>query len=60
MRQLLIYVNVYGAGIISSIGNNVAECINALENSVNTGISEMQYLGSVHKKALPVAEVQKN
>jgi 3-oxoacyl-[acyl-carrier-protein] synthase I len=52
-------VYVAGAGIISSIGNNVAECINALENS-NTGISEMQYLGSIHKKTLPVAEVKKS
>jgi 3-oxoacyl-[acyl-carrier-protein] synthase-1 len=52
-------VYVAGAGIISSIGNNIAECINALENG-NTGISEMQYLGSVHKKTLPVAEVKKS
>jgi 3-oxoacyl-[acyl-carrier-protein] synthase-1 len=52
-------VYVAGAGIISAIGNNIAECINALESN-NPGISEMQHLNSVHKKTLPVAEVKKS
>ena len=49
---------VAGTGIISAIGNNIAECINALENS-NAGMGEMHYLDSVIKK-LPVAEVKKS
>ncbi len=50
---------VAGTGIISSIGNNITECINALENS-NAGIGEMQYLHSIHKKTIPVAEIKKS
>ncbi|SFP92158.1 beta-ketoacyl-[acyl-carrier-protein] synthase family protein [Parafilimonas terrae] len=50
-------VYIAGAGIISAIGNNIAQCIAALENS-NAGIGEMQQLTSVHKKTLPVAEVK--
>ncbi|MFT4155344.1 beta-ketoacyl synthase N-terminal-like domain-containing protein, partial [Parafilimonas sp.] len=52
-------VYVGGAGIISAIGNNIAECIASLEKS-NTGIGEMQHLASLHKKILPVAEVKAN
>ena len=51
-------VYVAGGGIISSIGNNITECIHALENS-NSFIGEMQYLHSTHQKTLPVAEVKK-
>jgi 3-oxoacyl-[acyl-carrier-protein] synthase-1 len=50
-------VYVAGGGIISSIGNNITECINALENS-NSVIAEMQYLHSIHQKTLPVAEIK--
>lgn len=50
-------VFVAGTGIISAIGNNVAECLDALENS-RAGITEMQYLDSVHRHRLPVAEVK--
>ncbi|HEX5153716.1 MAG TPA: beta-ketoacyl-[acyl-carrier-protein] synthase family protein [Parafilimonas sp.] len=52
-------VYVAGGGIISPIGNNITECINALENS-NFLIAEMQYLHSVHQKTLPVAEIKKS
>ena len=52
-------VYVAGAGIISAIGNNIAECINALENN-RTGISAMQYLSSIHEQTLPVGEVKKS
>src|SRR5678816_2762755 len=52
-------VYVAGGGIISSIGNNITECINALENS-NSVIAEMQYLHSIHQKTLPVAEIKKS
>ena len=50
-------VFVAGIGIISAIGNNVAECFNALQNG-RTGIANMQYLTSGHGHKLPVAEVK--
>ena len=52
-------VYIAGTGIISAIGNNVAECVYALENS-RAGIGEMQHLNSTHKHTLPVAEVKKS
>src|SRR5678809_692432 len=52
-------VYVAGGGIISSIGNNITECINALGNN-NSAIAEMQYLRSIHQKTLPVSEVKKS
>lgn len=50
-------VFIAGAGIISAIGNNIAECLDALENS-RAGMGSMHYLNSVHKNKLPVAEVK--
>lgn len=50
-------VFIAGTGIISAIGNNVAQCLDALENS-RAGIGPMTYLDSVHKQRLPVAEVK--
>ncbi len=50
-------VFVAGTGIISAIGNNVAECLDALENG-RAGIDHMHYLDSVHRGRLPVAEVK--
>ena len=50
-------VFVAGTGIISAIGNNVAQCLNALENS-RAGMDLMQQLNSVHSQRLPVAEVK--
>jgi 3-oxoacyl-[acyl-carrier-protein] synthase-1 len=50
-------VFVAGTGIISAIGNNVAECLNALENG-RAGMEQMHYLHSVHSQRLPVAEVK--
>jgi 3-oxoacyl-[acyl-carrier-protein] synthase-1 len=52
-------VYVAGGGIISSIGNNITECIDAFENS-NSFIAEMQYLHSIHQETLPVAEIKKS
>jgi 3-oxoacyl-[acyl-carrier-protein] synthase-1 len=52
-------VFVAGTGIISAIGNNVAECLDALENS-RAGMGQMYYLDSVHRQRLPVAEVKLN
>jgi 3-oxoacyl-[acyl-carrier-protein] synthase I len=50
-------VFVAGIGIISAIGNNVAECLDALENG-RAGMGEMHQLDSVHGQRLPVAEVK--
>ena len=50
-------VFVAGVGIISAIGNNVAECLHALENS-QAGMGHMHYFDSLHREKLPVAEVK--
>ncbi|MCW3093618.1 MAG: beta-ketoacyl-[acyl-carrier-protein] synthase family protein [Ferruginibacter sp.] len=50
-------VFIAGMGAISAIGNNLSECLNALENQ-QAGMGEMAYLHSVHSKTLPVAEVK--
>jgi len=50
-------VFVAGTGIISAIGNNVAECLDALENG-RAGMGPMHYLDSAHRHRLPVAEVK--
>jgi 3-oxoacyl-[acyl-carrier-protein] synthase-1 len=50
-------VFVAGTGIISAIGNNVAECLDALENE-RAGMDQMHHLDSVHRQRLPVAEVK--
>lgn len=48
---------VAGTGIISAIGNNVAQCLDALENG-RAGMDQMHHLSSVHSQRLPVAEVK--
>jgi len=50
-------VFVAGTGIISAIGNNTAENLDALENG-RAGMGQMHYVNSVHKDRLPVAEVK--
>ena len=50
-------VFVAGTGIISAIGNNVAECLDALENG-RAGMDKMHHFDSVHRQRLPVAEVK--
>lgn len=52
-----VTVFVAGTGIISAIGNNVAECLDALENE-RAGMGQMHYFDSVHRQRLPVAEVK--
>ncbi len=52
-------VFIAGVGAISAIGNNVGECLAALEQE-QSGMGEMMYLQSVHGKTLPVAEVKLN
>ncbi len=49
-------VNIAGIGVISAIGNNVAENLEALKLG-RAGIRTMRRLESVHKDQLPVAEV---
>ena len=50
-------VFIAGTGIISAIGNNVAECLDALENR-RPGMDVMHQLDSLHSQRLPVAEVK--
>jgi 3-oxoacyl-[acyl-carrier-protein] synthase-1 len=50
-------VFVAGVGVISGIGNNTAECLNALRNS-RAGIDKIKYLQTVHQDIFPVAEVK--
>jgi len=49
-------VNIAGIGVISAIGNDVAENLEALKQG-RAGIRTMRRLESVHKDQLPVAEV---
>ncbi len=51
--------NIYiaGLGVISAIGNNVAECLNALTTG-QAGIENINYLKTNHKGEIPVAEVK--
>ncbi len=50
-------VFIAGVGIVSAIGNNVAEHVVALI-SAKAGIAAMQHLQSIHQATLPVAEVK--
>ncbi len=50
-------VYVAGIGIISAIGNNVAETLAALE-TLHAGMSDIKYLETIHRNKLPVAEVK--
>ncbi|MFT3902802.1 MAG: beta-ketoacyl-[acyl-carrier-protein] synthase family protein [Niabella sp.] len=50
-------VYIAGLGVISAIGNNVAENLSSLQNGV-AGMASMQRLQSVHRDKLPVAEVK--
>jgi 3-oxoacyl-[acyl-carrier-protein] synthase-1 len=50
-------VFVAGTGAISAIGNNVAECLYALENG-QAGMGKMFFSNSAHKEKIPVAEVK--
>ncbi len=50
-------IYVTGFGIITAIGDNVNESLHSLMNS-NSGIGDITYLETIHKKSLPVAEVK--
>lgn len=50
-------VFVAGTGVISAIGDNTAGCLDALQHNA-AGMGSMQFLNSLHKNTLPVAEVK--
>ena len=50
-------VYIAGLGVISAIGNNVAECLASLKNG-KAGMSDITYLKTRHKGEMPVAEVK--
>jgi 3-oxoacyl-(acyl-carrier-protein) synthase len=50
-------VHVAGLGLISAIGNNVAETLHAFENA-QSGIGPITLFESIHKNHLPVGEVK--
>ena len=50
-------VYIAGLGVISAIGNNVAECLHALENE-QAGMNNITYLKTIHANEIPVAEVK--
>jgi 3-oxoacyl-[acyl-carrier-protein] synthase-1 len=50
-------VHVAGLGVISAIGNNVAETLHAFENN-KSGIGSITLFESIHQNHLPVGEVK--
>jgi 3-oxoacyl-[acyl-carrier-protein] synthase-1 len=50
-------VAVAGAGVISAIGNNIRECLAALETG-RAGMGDITWLDTVHRGQIPVAEVK--
>jgi 3-oxoacyl-(acyl-carrier-protein) synthase len=50
-------VYIAGIGAITSIGNNVAECLSSFEKE-QAGIGDIAYLDTVHRHNIPVAEVK--
>ena len=50
-------VTIAGTGIISAIGNNVAESLRSLEHGI-AGMGDITYLTTAHRGRLPVAEVK--
>lgn len=52
-------VYIAGVGVISAIGNNVAENVAAFENE-QAGIGNITQMNTRHKNELPVAEVKLN
>lgn len=50
-------VFVAGLGVLSAIGNNIAECLAAFENE-RAGMGTISYLDTLHRQKIPVAEVK--
>jgi 3-oxoacyl-(acyl-carrier-protein) synthase len=49
-------IYIAGVGVITAIGNNVAENLEAFERG-EAGMGEISLLHTIHKDVLPVAEV---
>ncbi len=56
-REMNSHVYVAGLGIISAIGNNIAESLAALEKE-QAGMGSIRYLDTAHRQKIPVAEVK--
>lgn len=50
-------VFIAGAGAITAIGNNIAECLSSLEKE-QPGMGDIRYLETTHRNKIPVAEVK--
>ncbi len=50
-------VFIAGIGVITAIGNNVAECLASLEKE-EAGMGPITHMQTIHKNVLPVAEVK--
>jgi 3-oxoacyl-(acyl-carrier-protein) synthase len=50
-------VAVAGAGLISSIGNDIGACLSALTNG-QAGMDEITWLDTAHRHKIPVSEVK--
>lgn len=50
-------IAITGVGLISAVGNNVAECLDAFEKH-QSGIQPIQYLPTIHAGEINVAEVK--
>lgn len=50
-------VFIAGIGVITAIGNNVAECLASFEKE-GAGMADITILNTVHRNQLPVAEVK--
>jgi 3-oxoacyl-(acyl-carrier-protein) synthase len=50
-------VFIAGIGVITAIGNNVAECLASFEKE-EAGMADITILNTVHRNQLPVAEVK--
>ena len=50
-------VYIAGLGVITAIGNNVAECFTALQNG-EAGMADITHMETIHRQKLPVAEVK--
>ncbi|RKR83447.1 3-oxoacyl-[acyl-carrier-protein] synthase-1 [Mucilaginibacter gracilis] len=50
-------VYIVGLGVVTAIGNNVAQCFAALQSG-EAGIGDITQMQTIHRKKLPVAEVK--
>jgi 3-oxoacyl-(acyl-carrier-protein) synthase len=57
LRNMNREVYIAGLGVVTAIGNNVAECLSALQREKD-GIGDITFLQTRHKGIVPVAEVK--